>query len=74
MAAPTETYIDPAEGSSNGNDFGGTSFTDGVSSSSGTVITKTGAFPASTTQVNDKIFLEGELTCCMQTSIDEVHE
>ncbi len=68
MAAPTKTYVDP---STSGNDFGGTSFTDGVSSSSGTVITKTGAFPAATTRVNDKIFLDdngsGDVTTALYT-------
>lgn len=56
MGAPTDTFVDPDATATGGNDFGGTSFTDGVSSSSGTVVTKTGAFTA--THVNDKVYLE----------------
>lgn len=56
MADPTESYVDPlGTASATGNDYEGASFTDGVSSASGTVITKTGAFTG--TRVNDKIFL-----------------
>lgn len=56
MAALTETYVDPlGTSSATGNDYEGSTFTDGVSSSSGTVVTKTGAFTG--TRIGDKIFL-----------------
>lgn len=66
MGAPTETYIDPAEGASNGNDHGGNGFVDGSWANATLTLTKAGAFTAATCQAGDKIYLDdngsGEVT------------
>ena len=55
MAAPTETYIDPAV--AGGNDFGGAGFVDGAFANATNTLTKVGAFPAVTNIAGDKIYL-----------------
>lgn len=71
MGAPTETYIDPAEGATNGNDHGGASFTDGSFANATNTLTKVGAFPAATCQAGDKIYLDdngsGEVSAGLYT-------
>ena len=67
MAAPTETYIDPADGAAAGTDHGGNAFIDGVfNSGAPNQLTKIGAFTAATCQAGDKIYLDdngsGEVT------------
>lgn len=66
MAAPTETYIDPAVGASAGNDHGGAAFVDGSFANATLTLTKVGAFPAATCQAGDKLYLDdngsGEVT------------
>ena len=69
MAAPTETYVDPAVGG--GNDFGGTAFTDGSFANATNTLTRTGAFPAATNIAGDKLYLtdngSGEVTAGLYT-------
>ena len=72
MAAPTETYIDPADGAAAGNDHGGNAFIDGVfNSGAPNQLTKIGAFTAATCQAGDKIYLDdngsGEVTAGLYT-------
>ena len=72
MAAPTETYVDPADGAANGNDHGGNAFIDGVfNSGAPNQLTKIGAFTAATCQAGDKIYLDdngsGEVTAGLYT-------
>lgn len=66
MAAPTETYIDPASGAANGNDHGGTGFVDGSFANATLTLTKIGAFPIGTCRADDKLYLDdngsGEVT------------
>ncbi len=66
MAAPTETYIDPLAGATNGNDHGGNAFVDGSFVNATLTLTKIGAFTAATCQAGDKIYLDdngsGEVT------------
>lgn len=66
MAAPTETYIDPADGAAAGNDHGGAAFVDGAFANATLTLTKVGAFPAATCQAGDKLYLDdngsGEVT------------
>lgn len=71
MAAPTETYIDPAVGATAGNDHGGAAFVDGVFANATNTLTKIGAFPAVTCQAGDKLYLDdngsGEVTAGLYT-------
>lgn len=61
---PANVYVDPAAGA--GNDFGGTSFTDGAFANATTNLNKTGAFPAATNIAGDLLYLtdngSGEVT------------
>lgn len=71
MAAPTETYIDPADGAAAGNDHGGAAFVDGAFANATNTLTKVGAFPAATCQAGDKLYLDdngsGEVTAALYT-------
>lgn len=57
MAAPTNTFIDPLAGATNGSDHGGAGFVDGTFANAGNILTKIAAFPAVTCQAGDKIYL-----------------
>ncbi len=58
MAAPTDTFIDPADGAAAGNDHGGNAFVDGSFANATNTLTRVGAFTAATTQAGDKIYLD----------------
>lgn len=58
MAAPTNTFIDPADGAAAGNDHGGNAFVDGSFANATLTLTKIGAFTAATCQAGDKIYLD----------------